>query len=108
MMTAKFQCSSKTVILTGNFSRPPTYSENIAFFFFSPKRIVCFIHSKSLILRSRSYLEGVISKTQAKLSADHHGLHCPPAVTAHCAPNQRAIPVRQHLDTALIGVTAPV
>lgn len=54
----------------------------------------------------RSYLESVICKPQTKLSADHHGLHSPPAVTAHCAPNQRVISVCQHLYAALIGVTA--
>lgn len=53
---------------------------------------------------SKSYLESVICEAQAELSADHHGLHRPPAVAADCAPNQRAVSVCQHLHAALVGV----
>lgn len=54
------------------------------------------------------YLESVARKAQSKLSAYYHGLHGPPAVTAHCAPHQRAVPLCQDLHTALIGITAPI
>ena len=53
-----------------------------------------------------SYLESVAGEAQAQLSAHHHGLHGPPALTAHRPPHQRAVPLHHHLHTALERVTA--
>lgn len=53
-----------------------------------------------------SHLEGVAGEAQSELSADHHGFHHSPAVTAHRPPNQRTVPLRQNLQTALIRVPA--
>lgn len=52
------------------------------------------------------YLESVAGEAQAQLPAHHHGLHGSPALTAHSAPHQRAVPLRQHLHAALVRVTA--
>lgn len=52
-----------------------------------------------------SYLESVASEAESQLSADHHGLHGPPALAAHGPPHQRAVPLHQHLHAALVWVT---
>ena len=71
------------------------------------QHIYCISYYNKHLLQ-RSYLESVAGKAQAQLPADHHGLHGPPAVAAHCAPHQRAVLLCQDLHTTLIGVTAPV
>lgn len=52
-----------------------------------------------------SYLESVASEAESQLSADHHGLHGPPAIAAHGPPHQRTVPLHQHLHAALVRVT---
>lgn len=54
------------------------------------------------------YLESVIGKAEPQLSADHHGLHGPPALAAHGSPDQRAVSLCQHLDATLVRVPAAV
>lgn len=54
------------------------------------------------------YLESVIGEAEAQLSADHHGLHGSPTLAAHGSPDQRTVPLGQHLHAALVRVSTAV